>query len=267
MAVVGLAIVVAGLLAAALAPVIAGYDPYQFSDENYQPPGTPGHALGTDNFGRDVLSRVIWGTRVAFLVGVVSAGLSALIGIIMGAIPGYYGGYMDDLISRFIDVFLMIPVFFLLILATAIFGSNIVFVMLAIGLTTWPTNARIMRSQVLTLKQRPYVLASIAAGASVPRVLARHIIPNGVYPVIANTALQMGSAIMIEAGLSFLGLGDPNVVSWGQMVQIGQRHLSVGWWMASFPGIALLILVAAFNLVGDGVNYAMNPRLQRRDRA
>jgi peptide/nickel transport system permease protein len=267
MAVVGLAIIVAGLLAALLAPVIAGYDPYQFSNENYQPPGAPDHPLGTDNFGRDILSRVIWGTRVAFLVGVASAGLSALIGIMMGAIPGYYGGYMDDLISRFIDVFLMIPVFFLLILATAIFGSNIVFVMLAIGLTTWPTNARIMRSQVLTLKQRPYVLASVAAGAGVPRVLLRHIIPNGVYPVIANTALQMGSAIMIEAGLSFLGLGDPNVVSWGQMVQIGQRHLAVGWWMALFPGIALLILVAAFNLVGDGVNYAMNPRLQRRDRA
>ncbi len=267
LAVFGFALLALCLVVALAAPFLAPNDPKVFSGERYSPPGTPGHPLGTDNFGRDLLSRIIFGTRVAFLVGVFSAGISALLGIIIGAIPGYFGGVVDDAISRCIDVFLMIPVFFLLILATAIFGSNIYFVMLAIGITTWPTNARIMRSQVLTLKNRPYVKASIAAGASAPRVLVRHIIPNGVYPVVANTALQMGSAILTEAGLSFLGLGDPNVVSWGQMIQAGQRYMNLAWWMVVFPGLALLLLVAAFNLTGDGLNYAFNPRLQRRTSA
>jgi len=267
LAVLGLGLLALCLVVAVFAPVLSGYDPKDFSEDRYLPPGSPGHLLGTDNFGRDLLSRIIWGTRVAFLVGVCSAGISALLGIVIGAVPGYFGGVVDDLICRFIDIFLMIPVFFLLILATSIFGSNIYFVMFAIGITTWPANARIMRSQVLTLKSRPYVKASIAAGAGVGRVLLRHIIPNGVYPVIANTALQMGSAILTEAGLSFLGLGDPNVISWGQMIQIGQRYMNVAWWMVVFPGLALLLLVAAFNLCGDGLNYALNPRLQRRTSA
>lgn len=267
LAVFGFGLLVICLVVAVAAPILTGYNPKEFSSGRYLAPGSSGHPLGTDNFGRDLLSRIIFGTRVAFLVGVFSAGISALLGIVIGAIPGYFGGAVDDLICRFIDIFLMIPVFFLLILATAIFGSNIYFVMLAIGLTTWPANARIMRSQVLTLKSRPYVKASIAAGAGAGRVLLRHIIPNGVYPVIANTALQMGSAILTEAGLSFLGLGDPNVISWGQMIQTGQRYMNVAWWMVVFPGLALLLLVAAFNLTGDGLNYALNPRLQRRTSA
>jgi len=267
LAVFGLGLLVICLVVAVAAPVLTGYNPKEFSPGRYLAPGSSGHPLGTDNFGRDLLCRIIFGTRVAFLVGVFSAGISALLGIVIGAVPGYLGGVVDDLICRFIDIFLMIPVFFLLILATSIFGSNIYFVMLAIGLTTWPANARIMRSQVLTLKSRPYVKASIAAGAGVGRVLLRHIIPNGVYPVIANTALQMGSAILTEAGLSFLGLGDPNVISWGQMIQTGQRYMNVAWWMVVFPGLVLLLLVAAFNLTGDGLNYALNPRLQRRTSA
>jgi peptide/nickel transport system permease protein len=264
LAVAGIILLGACVAMAVAAPLLATHDPKAFSIDRYVPPGSPGHPLGTDNFGRDLLSRIIYGARVAFLVGVLSAGISAGLGIVIGAIPGYFGGVVDEVISRFVDIFLMIPVFFLLILATSIFGSNIYFVMFAIGITTWPANARIMRSQVLTLKTRPYVKASIAAGASATRVLVRHIIPNGVYPVIANTALQMGSAILTEAGLSFLGLGDPNVVSWGQMIQAGQRYMNVAWWMVLFPGLALLLLVAAFNLTGDGLNYAFNPRLQRR---
>jgi len=264
LAVAGIILLGACVAMAVAAPLLATHDPKAFSIDRYVPPGSPGHPLGTDNFGRDLLSRIIYGARVAFLVGVLSAGISAVLGIVIGAIPGYFGGVVDEVISRFVDIFLMIPVFFLLILATSIFGSNIYFVMFAIGITTWPANARIMRSQVLTLKTRPYVKASIAAGASATRVLVRHIIPNGVYPVIANTALQMGSAILTEAGLSFLGLGDPNVVSWGQMIQAGQRYMNVAWWMVLFPGLALLLLVAAFNLTGDGLNYAFNPRLQRR---
>ena len=264
LAVAGIILLGACVAMAVAAPLLATHDPKAFSIDRYVPPGSPGHPLGTDNFGRDLLSRIIYGARVAFLVGVLSAGISAGLGIVIGAIPGYFGGVVDEVISRFVDIFLMIPVFFLLILATSIFGSNIYFVMFAIGITTWPANARIMRSQVLTLKTRPYVKASIAAGASVTRVLVRHIIPNGIYPVIANTALQMGSAILTEAGLSFLGLGDPNVVSWGQMIQAGQRYMNVAWWMVLFPGLALLLLVAAFNLTGDGLNYAFNPRLQRR---
>jgi peptide/nickel transport system permease protein len=171
---------------------------------------------------------------------------------------------VDDFMSRATEVFQMIPVFFLLIVTAALFGSDISFVILAIGLTTWPSNARIMRSQVLTLKRRPYVLALVSTGASMPRILFRHIIPNGVFPVITNSALRMGSAMLTEAGLSFLGLGDPNVISWGQMVQGSQLMLNMAPWISLFPGMALLLLVCAFNLVGDGLNFAMNPRLRAR---
>jgi len=245
------------------APALTSHDPFRFVGEPYLSPGAPGHVFGTDHLGRDMFSRVIYGSRTALLVGLVSAGISALLGILIGAAAGYFGGVIDDLISRSIDVFLMIPVFFLLILATAIFGSNINFVTLAIGLTIWPSNARIMRSQVLTLKTRPYVLASTAAGASPWRLLFTHIIPNGIFPVTVNSALQTGSAMLTEAGLSFLGLGDPNIVSWGQMVQLGQRYLNLSWTMVALPGLALLSLVAGFSLVGDGLTAVANPRLLR----
>ncbi len=181
----------------------------------------------------------------------------------MGSISGYFGGWIDAVLSRSFDVFLLIPSFFLVLLIVALFGSRIEFTMAAIALTTWPRSARIMRAQVLSLKARVYVQAARASGASHGRTLVRHIIPNGLAPIITDATILMGLAVLTEAGLSFLGLGDQNAVSWGRMIFEGQRQLRLAPWMSIFPGLSLLLLVAAFNLLGDGLNEALNPQLRR----
>jgi peptide/nickel transport system permease protein len=228
----------------------------------YEPPGAA-HWLGTDNYGRDVLARLAWGAQLALVVAIVSSAIASLIGIVLGSISGYFGGMIDTLLSRTIDVFLLIPSFFLVLLIVALFGSRLEFTMLAIALTTWPRSARIMRAQVLSLKSRVYVQAARAAGGSHSRTLIRHIVPNGLAPIITDATILMGLAVLTEAGLSFLGLGDQNSVSWGRMIFDGQRQLRIAPWMSIFPGIALLMLVASFNLLGDGLNEALNPQLRR----
>lgn len=222
------------------------------------------HWLGTDNLGRDIFGRILWGSRVSFLFGFVVAGLSLVVGVLLGAISGYYGGWLDDLLSRFVEIFMMIPSLFLIILIVALFGSNLPFIMLVAGLTLWPSNAKITRAQVLTYKKELYVDAARAAGGNDLDLLAGHILPNCLYPVVANATLQMASAIMLEASLSFLGLGDPNVVSWGQVLKSGQNYITSAPWICISAGAAIFVLVFAFNLVGDGINYALNPRLHVR---
>jgi len=251
------------LAVALLAPVISPYDPEFLSPEMLVGPG-PAHPLGTDHLGRDILSGVIWGTRVSLAVGFVSALISAVIGTLIGAVSGYFGGRTDDIVSRLVDIFLMIPTFFLILIIIVIFGNSLFYVMLVIGLTAWPANARLMRSQALSLRERTFTLASRALGESHPAILARHIIPNGIYPVIANTTLQMAGAILTEAGLSFLGLGDPNVVSWGQMIYMARSYFTRGWWGGLFPGLAIVLTVMAFYFIGDGLNYALNPKFKER---
>jgi peptide/nickel transport system permease protein len=256
-------LVLLGTAALALAvPFLGLPDPNAMDGIPYEPPGGA-HPLGTDNFGRDVLARVAWGARLALTVAIISAALSSLLGIALGALSGYYGGWLDELLSRIFDVFLLIPTFFLVLLIVALFGSSIVFTMLAIALTTWPRSARIMRSQVLSLKSRTYVQASLASGASHGRVLARHIVPNALPPIVTDATILMGLAILTEAGLSFLGLGDQDAVSWGRMIFEGQRHLRLAPWISIFPGVALLLLVAALNLLGDALNRSLNPALRR----
>lgn len=258
-AMVGLILLVLMILVAVLAPWLTA-SPRTFFD-TFVSPG-PGHWLGTDHLGRDVLSMMLWGTRISLLFAFVAAGISLVIGIGLGAIPGYYGGWIDDLFSRFFDVFIMIPRLFLIILLVALFGSNVIFAILVIGVTIWPSNAKIMRAQVLTLKQRGYVHAARVAGRSNMGILLGHIIPNGIAPVIANSTLQMAYAVMTEASLSFLGLGDPNTASWGQVLNSGQNYIQSAWWMVTFPGVALMILLLALHLVGDGVGQVLNPRLR-----
>ena len=255
--VIALAIVTA--LAAPFLPLV---DPSAMDAPPYTPPGA-GHLLGTDNFGRDVFARLIWGTQLALLVAIVSSAIASLLGIVLGSLSGYFGGRTDAVLSRIFDVFLLIPSFFLVLLIVALFGSGIEYTMIAIALTTWPRSARIMRAQVLSLKSRVYVQAARAAGASHLRTLARHVIPNGLAPIITDATILMGLAILTEAGLSFLGLGDQNAVSWGRMIFEGQRQLRLAPWMSFFPGLSLLLLVAAFNLLGDGLNRALNPQLRR----
>jgi len=262
-AVVGLMIALAAVIVSIFAPVIVPYDPFAFTGEALAPPSLD-HLFGTDSLGRDVFSRVVWGTRVSLLFGLVAAGLSGLLGILLGAIPAYYGGLLDDLFSRIFEFFLIIPIIFLLILIVALFGNNILIIMIVVGLTIWPYIARIMRAQVLSLKNKAFVEAAIGAGASSYRILFKHIIPNGLYPVVANITLQIAFAILLEAGLSFLGLGDPNTVSWGQILYWGHLHVVTAWWNTFFPGLAIVILALGFTLIGDGITNTLNPRLRER---
>lgn len=262
MAVLGLVLVTAAVIIAVFAPMIAPYDPLALQDDVLTPPNSK-YLLGTDNLGRDLLSELIYGTRVALVFGVGAAGISLIVGLIVGTISGYVGGIVDDVLSRFIEMVLMIPQFMLLATIVALFGNNIYYAMILVGLTWWPTNARIARAQVLTLKNRAFVKAAIASGASQTRILLRHILPNGVQPMIANSTLQMAYAILFEAGLSFVGLGDINHPSWGQLLMAANRN-KTAWWMAVFSGVAIFLLVLGLNLVGDGVNTMLNPRLRRR---
>ncbi len=255
-------IILVALVIAVAAPFLPLPDPNAMDAIPYAPPGAE-HWLGTDNFGRDILSRLVWGTQLALIVAIVSSAIASALGIVLGSLAGYFGGPLDAVLSRTFDVFLLIPSFFLVLLIVALFGSGIGYTMVAIALTTWPRSARIMRAQVLSVKARVYVQAARTAGASHARTLLRHVVPNGLAPIVTDATILMGLAILTEAGLSFLGLGDQNAVSWGRMIFEGQRHLRLAPWMSFFPGLALLLLVASFNLIGDGLNQALSPQLRR----
>jgi len=258
-AVAGLVLLGIVAAAAAFAPLIAPYDPFALN-RTLQPPGQP-FWLGTDPLGRDVLSQIIWGGRVSLAFAFGAAALSLAVGVVAGAIPGYVGGVVDDIFSRFLETFLVIPRLFLIILIVALLGSNILFVIAVMGLTMWPSNAKIMRAQVLTIKKRGYVQAAIAAGVSPLPIIFRHVIPNGLAPVIANSTLQMAYAVLTEAGLSFLGLGDQNQISWGQILNAGQSYVRSAPWIVISPGLAIMTLLLGLHLVGDGVTRVLNPRL------
>lgn len=263
LALLGAIVIAAMLLVAVLAPFISPYDPFEQSSKLLKPP-SPRNILGTDALGRDVLSQIIWGMRLSLTFAFGVGGLSLLLGIILGAIPGYYGGMIDDLFSRFYEVFLMIPPMFIIILVVALFGNNMMLAMLIVGMTIWPSNARIIRAQVLTIKTREYVKSAIGAGASDFRIITRHVLPNGIYPVIVNSTMQMARAIITEASLSFLGLGDPNQPSLGQILTQAQLYLNYAWWLAVPAGLTISVLVFALTLVGDGINFALNPRMRER---
>lgn len=261
--VVGVALLLLVLVAAIFAPVIAPSGPFDISAAKFIRPGTAGHPLGTDHLGRDVLSQIVYGARLSVAVGLVAAGISALVGVTVGSLAGYYGGAVDLLLSRLTDMFLIIPAFFLIIIIVATLGSNLIYVMVVIGLTSWPANARLIRSQALTLRERTFVHALTALGESQTRILVRHIIPNGIQPIVANSTLQIASAILLEAGLSFIGLGDPNRASWGRLIYEGRSYIVTAWWPSVFAGVAIVVTVMAFYLIGDGLAYVLNPRARK----
>ncbi|GFN34990.1 ABC transporter permease [Tepidimicrobium xylanilyticum] len=248
------------LAVAAFAPVIAPENPYYFGPDVLNKPGMNGHILGTNKLGQDIFSMIIYGTRTSLQVAIISAFISGLLGILIGGVAGFFGGNVDRVISELINVFMMLPTFFLILLIIALFGNSIYNVMIVIGITTWPGNAKLMRAQALSLRERTFVKAASAMGESKLQILFKYIIPNGVFPVIANTTVGMSNAILTEAGLSFLGLGDPNIVSWGQMIYDGKSFLTSAWWIATFAGIAIVITVTIFYLLGDGLNHVMNPK-------
>ncbi|RLE87978.1 MAG: hypothetical protein DRJ96_03715 [Thermoprotei archaeon] len=255
----GLAITVWLVVTAILAPYIAPYDPNKMHwGKEYMPP-CPEFPLGTDEMGRDVLSRVIWGARTSLYVGFASVLLIAAIGVTVGAISGYFGGWIDEVLMRITDIVLTIPTIMLLILIASIFQvRSLNVIILAIGAVSWPTIARITRSQFLLIKELPYIDAARVAGLSHPRIIFRHILPNALPPIIVAATFDMASAILMEASLSFLGLGDPRVVSWGQMLSVGHTVMLHAWWVGTFPGLAIFVTVLGFNLLGDGLREALD---------
>jgi peptide/nickel transport system permease protein len=263
MGVAGLIIIVGCVVIALTSQYVAPYPPQALSFTPFLQPSQQ-HILGTDSLGRDVFSRVIWGTRVSLVFGVVVAGLSLAAGVVLGALAGYYGGPIDDILSRIFELVLMIPSIFLIILVVAMYGSNVVNAMLIVAFTQWPWNARITRAQVLALKTRTYVQAALVSGVGHLRILFRHILPNGVQPVVTNAAGQMAYAVLVEASLSFLGLGDPNQISWGQMLRLAQSNPLREPWTIFSAGAAIFLLILGFNFFAIGVNFALNPRYSER---
>ena len=257
----GVILLIVLLCIAFFAPIIAPCDPYKLYDALVAGPGTPGHILGTDGLGRDVLSEIIYGTRTSLMIGVVAASISGILGTCIGGIAGFFGGKIDRLISEFMNFFLMTPSFFLILIIVALFGSNIMYIMIVIGLTSWTGNARLMRAQAISLKERTFVKSAQAMGESRFSIMFRHIIPNGIFPIIAQTTMNVSSAILSEAGLSFLGLGDPNVVSWGQIIYHGKQYMPKGWWISTFAGVAVVFTVLTFFLIGDGLNRVLSPKM------
>lgn len=262
--VIGLSLLLIFVVLALFAPLIAPFSPDEMTDDILKSPSAA-HLFGTDHLGRDIFSRVVFGTRISLSVGFVAAGLSALIGIFVGSFSGYYGGFTDSIVSRIIDTFLMIPSFFLILIIVSVFGSNIIYIMLVIGLTTWPANARLMRAEALSLRERTFIMVARSTGESRLRILFGHVIPNGVYPVIANSALQMGGAILTEAALSFLGLGDPNLSSWGKLIYQARPYMTFAPWTIVIPGIFVVMAVLAFSFIGDGLQYTLNPKNVKGD--
>ena len=264
-AVTGLVILAILYTIAILAPVLAP-QPMDFLDVTQRriAPGAA-HWFGTDHLGRDVLSRMIWGSRISLTVGFVAMGMAVTIGTVWGAIAGFYGGtWIDLVLMRIAEAIDLIPVFFLLITVVSVIRPSIFNIMLIIGLTSWPSLAQIVRGQFLSLRERDYTQASRALGAKDFRLIFRHILPNAAGPIIVAATLRIGSAILTESGLSFLGLGtQPPQVSWGQMLSLGRSYLRDMPWVAMYPGVAILITVLAFNFVGDGLRDALDPKMKR----
>ena len=256
--------VVVGLLffTALSAPYLAPYEPTRIDIRNiFSPPGGS-HMLGTDELGRDVLSRMIWGSRVSLLVGFVATGISLVIGIIVGSIAGFYGGRTDSALMRFVDIMLTFPTLFLILAVIAILGPGIFNIMTVIGLTNWMGVARLVRAEFLTLKERDFVTSARALGAGDNRIIFRHILPNAISPVFVSATLGVAGAILIESSLSFLGIGvQPPSPSWGNILSSGMDNIEIAWWLSLFPGLAILLTVLSYNLVGEGLRDALDPRL------
>jgi peptide/nickel transport system permease protein len=240
---------------AVFADLLAPISPWTSVATPFQPPG-PAHRLGTDDLGRDLLTSVIHATRTSLLVGLTAAALSTSIGVLLGAVSGYFGGLLDDLIMRFTEFFQVIPRFFLALVAIALFRPGLVTITLVLGLTAWPMTCRLLRAQIFSVREREFVIAAHALGAGPAFILRRHILPNAISPVVIHTSLLIGQMMLIEASLAFLGLGDPNHISLGYMLRNAQPFLRLAWWMSLFPGVVIALAVLGFNLVGDSINDA-----------
>ncbi|PJA82101.1 MAG: peptide ABC transporter permease [Nitrospirae bacterium CG_4_9_14_3_um_filter_44_28] len=262
LAAAGGVVVLLMFFAAVFAPFISPHNPDDIDRKHVLEAPSIEHPLGTDDLGRDVSSRVIWGARISLSVGFVAVGIAALIGIMLGAVSGYYGGWIDRIIMRFIDVMLSIPTFFLILAVIAFIEPSIWNIMIVIGLTSWMGMARLVRAEVLSLKEREFVLAAKALGAGDANIIVRHIMINSMAPVFVSAVLGIAGAVLIESALSFLGIGvQPPTPSWGNILTLGKDNIEIAWWLSVFPGLAILITVLSYNLVGEGLRDALDPRL------
>ncbi len=265
LAVAGSILVASLFLVAVLAPLIAPYEYDHIDRDHILEPPSRLHPFGTDDIGRDVLSRMLYGARVSLSVGFVAVGISTAIGIVIGSIAGYYGGMVDRVSMRFVDIMLSIPSFFFILAVIAFVGPSVWNIMVIIGLTSWMGVARLVRAEFLSLKEREFILAAKATGASDLRIIYRHMLPNSLAPVIVSAVLGVAAAVLIESALSFLGLGvQPPYPSWGNILTAGKANIEIAWWLSVFPGLAILITVLSYNLLGEGLRDALDPRLWER---
>lgn len=245
---------------AIFAPCVSRYNPSAINLEKALMPPSQEHPMGTDSLGRDLFARMAYGGRISLSVGFVAVGIAVAIGVVIGSIAGYYPGWIDSAISRFIDIMLCFPTFFLMLSVIAILGPNIFNIMAIIGLTSWMGVARLIRAEILSLREREFIEAARASGASDLRIIIRHLIPNALGPVLVSATLGVAGAILLESGLSFLGLGvQPPVPSWGNILTEAKSTLGIAWWITVFPGFAILITVLGYNLLGEGLRERFNP--------
>jgi peptide/nickel transport system permease protein len=260
--VLGAAILALVVALAAWAPVLYPGSPFRRVDRPFSPP-FGARLLGTDVLGRDVAAGIVHGARTSLMIGVLATAAAVVVGTVMGGLAGYYGGRIDDVLMRTTEFFQTIPTFLFAILLVAILAPSVWSIVFAIATVNWPTVARLVRGEFLALRGREFVQACVCLGMTDARVVFRHILPNCLSPVIVAGSLIVATAILIESALSFLGLGDPNVMSWGFMIGAGRTFLRSAWWLCTIPGVAILLTVLAINLVGEGLNDALNPRLRR----
>lgn len=262
MALVGAVIVLVMFLLALLAPLL-GRDPGAIDIAHRLTPPGMHYWLGTDDLGRDVLVRILYGARISLLVGFVAVGIATFIGVLLGAVAGFYGRWVDSLIMRFVDIMLCFPTFFLILAVIAFLKPSIWNIMIIIGLTSWMGVARLVRAECLSLRERDFVVAARAIGAQDLRIIFRHILPNALSPVLVSATLGIAGAILTESALSFLGIGvQPPTPSWGNMLIAGKQTLGTAWWLSVFPGLAILVTVLGYNLLGEGIRDAMDPRIK-----
>lgn len=257
----GFAIIASVLLLALFASLIAPYDPDAIDVQAILLAPSSAHWMGTDALGRDVFSRMLFGARISLLVGIVAVGIATAIGVVLGAIAGFYRGWVDVVIMRTVDVMLSIPTFFLILAVIAFLTPSIWNIMIVIGLTSWMGVTRLVRAEFLSLREREFVLASAVLGAKDARLIFRHLLPNSLTPVIVSSVLGVASAVLVESGLSFLGLGvQPPQASWGNILTDGKEYIQFAWWLSLFPGMAILLTVLGYNLLGEGLRDALDPR-------
>ena len=243
-----------------LAPVVASENPHHYGKDILNSLGQNGHLLGTNHMGQDIYSMIIYGVRTSLRVAVISALISGVLGVLIGGVAGFFGGKVDTFVSELINVFMMLPSFFLILLIIALFGNSITNVMVVIGITTWPSNAKLMRAQALSLRQRTFVKSAEAMGETKLQILFKYILPNGIFPVIANTTMGMSNAILTEAGAFLPWTWRSKHYQWGQMIYTGKQYITSAWWISAFAGIAIVITVLVFYLLGDGLNHVLNPK-------